>query len=127
MTIESRKLTHRVRFERRSAGRSSVGNRQRESWDLHCDRWAQPIVGRGEDRRRQAQEDPAVAATFRLRRDSKTGAMNPEDYRLRGDLVVRSPDLATARVWDIRSVTPYGTDGLEVTAICQAAPGATGG
>lgn len=113
--LASRKLTHRVRLERRATARDVHGH-PADEWEAIADCWAWIMFGTGQERRVAAQESASAPATVRVRRSAATASLTPAD-RVRFDAAVPGAALAAAPIWNIVGVAPIGRDAIELAVV----------
>lgn len=108
MTLSSGELDKRISIERATVTTDGYGGEDKV-WTEFCPAWAKVINGRGDERRSAAQENASLAATFRVRANSKTR-----------DVATTDRIVFDGAAWDISSNVAFGTDGRDITAIRPA-------
>lgn len=84
------------------------------TWLEHSWTWAVVSFGRGDERREAAREGTVLPATFKMPRNAETSEITGA-FRLRYPVNPLSP--ASAPVWDIVSVAPFGlNEAMEIVA-----------
>ncbi len=106
--LDAGELDRRIVVERATTSADDYGG-ETKTWSKWCKSWAKVTYGRADERRQAAQEEASLVATFRVRANAKTSAIETTD-RIVYD----------GSAWDISSNVAFGRAGRDITAIRAA-------